>query len=117
MRSLRIARRRRMMSATLGAMAIAFAMSDTAVAQPVERGAQEPDRTNPLRDPSKSNTESGYAEDRVITERVRAALDAQPDLRTAMLRDPSRVFRRRRKRRAGRHHAQAATGVAAPRSA
>jgi osmotically-inducible protein OsmY len=84
MRSFRTARR--MMSATLSAIAIAFALSEAAVAQPVERGAQEPDRTNLLRDPSKSNTESGYAEDRAITERVQAALDAQADLRTAMLR-------------------------------
>jgi hyperosmotically inducible periplasmic protein len=73
-------------SAALGAIAIAFALSGTAVAQTAERSAQEPERTNSLRDPAKSNTESGYAEDRVITERVQAALDAQPDLRTAMLR-------------------------------
>jgi len=84
MRSFRIARR--MASTTLGAIAIAFALSDAVVAQSVERGAQEPDRTNSLRDPAKSNTESGYAEDRVITERVQAALNSQPDLRTAMLR-------------------------------
>ena len=84
MRSFRIAGR--IVSTTLGALAIAFAVSEIVVAQSVERSAQEPDRTNSLRDPAKSNTESGYAEDRVITARVQAALDAQPDLGTAMLR-------------------------------
>jgi osmotically-inducible protein OsmY len=73
------------LTATLGAMGIAFALSATA-APSSESTVQEPERTNPLRSPSQSNTESGIAEDRAISERVQAALDAQPDLRTAMLR-------------------------------
>jgi len=73
------------LSATLGAMGIAFALSATA-APSSESTVKEPERTNSLRDPAQSNTESGIAEDRVITERVQAALDSQPDLRTAMLR-------------------------------
>jgi osmotically-inducible protein OsmY len=66
-------------------MGIAFALSATA-APSSESTVKEPERTNSLRDPAQSNTESGIAEDRVITERVQAALDSQPDLRTAMLR-------------------------------
>ena len=77
--------RTRILSATLGAMGIAFALSATA-APSSESNMKEPDRTNSLRNPALSNTESGIAEDRVISERVQAALDAQPDLRTAMLR-------------------------------
>ena len=66
-------------------MGIALALSATA-APSSESTVKEPERTNSLRDPAQSNTESGIAEDRVITERVQAALDSQPDLRTAMLR-------------------------------
>ena len=76
---------KRILSATLGAMGIAFALSATA-APSSESTMKEPDRTGSLRNPALSNTESGIAEDRVISERVQAALDAQPDLRTAMLR-------------------------------
>ena len=75
----------RTLSATLGAMGIAFTLSATA-APSSESTVQEPERTNSLRDPALANTESGIAEDRAITERVQAALDSQPDLRTAMLR-------------------------------
>jgi osmotically-inducible protein OsmY len=74
------------LSATLGAIGIAFALSATAAAQSADSVVKEPERTNSLRNPSQSNTESGIAEDRAITERVQAALDSQPDLRTAMLR-------------------------------
>jgi osmotically-inducible protein OsmY len=66
-------------------MGIAFALSATA-APSSESTVKEPERTNSLRNPSQSNTEAGIAEDRMITERVQAALDSQPDLRTAMLR-------------------------------
>ena len=76
---------KRILSATLGAMGIAFVLSATA-APSSESTMKEPDRTGSLRNPALSNTESGIAEDRVISERVQAALDAQPDLRTAMLR-------------------------------
>ena len=74
----------RILSATL-AMGIAFALSATA-APSSESTMKEPERSNSLRAPALSNTESWIAEDRVISERVQAALDAQPDLRTAMLR-------------------------------
>ena len=70
------------LSATLAAMGIAFALSATA-APSSESTVKEPES---LRNPAQSNTESGIAEDRAITERVQAALDAQPDLRTTMLR-------------------------------
>ena len=75
----------RILSVTLGAMGIAFALSATA-APSTESTVKESERTNALRNPSQSSTESGIAEDRVISERVQAALDSQPDLRTAMLR-------------------------------
>jgi osmotically-inducible protein OsmY len=73
------------LSAALGAMGIAFALSATA-APSSESNVKEPESTNSLRHPSQSNTESGVAEDRAITERVRAALDLERDLGTAMLR-------------------------------
>ena len=75
----------RTLTATLGAMGIACALSATA-APSSESTMKGPERSNALRNPALSNTESGIAEDRVITERVQAALDSQPDLRTAMLR-------------------------------
>ena len=75
----------RILSATLSAIGIAFAVSATA-APSSESTMTEPERTNALRNPSQSNTEPGIAEDRVITERVQAALDSQPDLGTSMLR-------------------------------
>ena len=75
----------RILSGTLSAMGIAFALSATA-APSSESTVKEPERTNSLRNPSQANTESGIAEDRAITERVQAALDSQPDLRTTMLR-------------------------------
>jgi osmotically-inducible protein OsmY len=73
------------LSAVLGVAGIAFTLSASA-APSSESTVNEPERTNSLRDPSQSNTESGIAEDRAITERVQAALNSQPDLRTAMLR-------------------------------
>lgn len=73
------------LSATLSAIGIAFALSATA-APSSESTVKEPERTNSLRNPSQSNTESGIAEDRVITERVQAALDLERDLGTAVLR-------------------------------
>ena len=75
----------RVLSATLSAIGLAFALSATA-APSSESTTKEPERTNALRDPSQPNTESAIAEDRVITERVQAALDSQPDLGTSMLR-------------------------------
>ena len=74
---------KRILSATLGAMGIAFALSATA-APSSESTMKEPESLR--NQPPQSNTESGIAEDRVISERVQAALDAQPDLRTTMLR-------------------------------
>jgi osmotically-inducible protein OsmY len=73
------------LSATVSAMGIAFALSATA-APPSESTMKDPERTNSLRNPSQSATESAIAEDRAISERVQAALDSQPDLRTTMLR-------------------------------
>ena len=75
----------RILSTMLTAIGIAVALP-TAAAPSSEATMNEPERTNALRDPSRSNTESGIAEDGAITQRVQAALDSQPDLRTAMLR-------------------------------
>ena len=68
------------LSATLGAVGIAFALSATAASP-----SESTERTNPTLSPSLSNTEAS-AEDRAITERVKAALDVERDLGTAMLR-------------------------------
>ena len=68
------------LSATLGAVGIAFALSATAASP-----SESTERTNPTLSPSLSNTEVS-AEDRAITERVKAALDVERDLGTAMLR-------------------------------
>jgi hyperosmotically inducible protein len=87
---------RRMLVATLGTVGIALVVSAGAGTSS-DRSADEPanlDRQTTLQEPQASdriaepvqNTESGNAQDRVIAERVQAALDEDSELKRAMLR-------------------------------
>ena len=88
---------RRMLTATLGAVGIAFAVSagaatssDRSADEPanVDRQTtlQEPQPSDRIADPVQSNTESGQVQDRVVAERVQAALDEDAGLKQAKLR-------------------------------
>ena len=86
----------RMLAATLGTVGIAFAISAGATSSS-DRSADEPansDRQTTLQeppasdrnaDPVRSSTESGNAQDRVLAERVQAALGEDSELKQAML--------------------------------
>ena len=87
----------RMLAATLGTVGIAFAVSAGA-ATSSDRSAdeqtnldrqttvQEPPTSDRIAAPVPSSTESGLAQDRLIAERVQAALDEDSELKRAMLR-------------------------------
>ena len=88
---------RRMLVATLGTVGIAFAVSASA-GPSSDRSAdeqteldrqttlQEPPASDRNAEPVQSSTESGNAQDRVIAERVQAALDEDSEVKRAMLR-------------------------------
>ena len=81
----------RVLAAALGAVGISFALV-AAAATSADRTADgpptalDPPRTAAPADQVRANTESGYAEDRSLAERVQAALDDDPELKQAMLR-------------------------------
>src|SRR5262245_1412375 len=84
----------RVLAATIGAVAFAFALSAGA-ATSSDRSADDPDRQTTPQDPQRDqaardqvrpNTESGNTQDKRTAERVQAALDDDSELKEARLR-------------------------------
>jgi osmotically-inducible protein OsmY len=88
---------RQMLATIFGAAGVAFAVSAGAVTSS-DRSAdeqinldrqttvQEPRTSDRIADPVQSNTESGQAQDRLVAERVQAALNEDAELKQARLR-------------------------------